>query len=271
MRAFSESAVQAHSARPVHVLAWVIVALAAVPYAVAGQCTSLTCGTAVNGSIETTSEVDCFTFTASDAEIVDISVVGEDAAGSFQPAWRLLDSSGTPVGGECGEFGHSAPNFPCGLPAASGGAYRLEVEASRPGDTGAYAVRVEPVTADRACEDVPLTCAVPVYGTLDDPLDTGLYSFSVVDGEWVEISVVSGLHGGAVIDAAWRLIDGSGAPVDGPCGAFSQSGFDYACGPLPAGGNPYRIVAGDDDGRDAGQYKVRFQPLGFDAACSRTA
>jgi pimeloyl-ACP methyl ester carboxylesterase len=255
----------------VQVLAWVFVAVAALPYGVVGQCTPLTCDTAVTASIETASEVDCFTFTASDAEVVDISVVSLAAGSPFQPAWRLLDPSGTPVGGDCGVFGRSEPNFPCGLLAASGGPYRLEVQAVQPGDTGAYAVRFEPVTADRACEDVPLTCAVPVYGTIDDPLDTDLFSFSVDDGEWVEISVVSGLHGGTVIDAAWQLVDGTGIPVGGPCGVFARLGFDYACGPLPASGNPYRIVVGDDDARDAGQYKVRFQPLSIDAACSSTA
>jgi pimeloyl-ACP methyl ester carboxylesterase len=36
-------------------------------------------------------------------------------------------------------------------------------------------------------------------------------------------------------------------------------------------GNPYRIVVGDDDARDPGQYKVRFQRLTLDAACSSTA
>ena len=271
MRTYSGSIVPDRAARQVHVLAWVIVAVTTLPCGVIGQCTPLTCDTAVNASIETTSEVDCFTFTASDAEIVDISVVSLAAGSPFQPAWRLLDGSGTPVGGDCGVFGRSEPNFPCGLLAASGGPYRLEVEANQPGDTGAYAVRFEPVTADRACEDIPLSCAVPVYGTIDDPLDTDLFSFSVDDGEWVEISVVSGLHGGAVIDAAWQLIDGRGIPVGGPCGVFAKNGFDYACGPLPASGNPYRIVVGDDDARDPGQYKVRFQPLTLDAACSSTA
>jgi pimeloyl-ACP methyl ester carboxylesterase len=267
---FIGSIMSDRAARRVHVVAWVVVAVAALPCRVIGQCTPLTCDTAVNGSIETASEVDCFTFTAGDAEIVDISVVSLAAGSSFQPEWRLLDGSGSPVGGDCGEFGRSEPNFPCALLPASGGPYRLEVEAAQPGDTGAYAVRFESVTADRACEDVPLTCAVPVYGTIDDPLDTDLFSFSVDDGEWIEISVVSGLHGGTVIDAAWRLVDASGVPVDGPCGVFSKLGIDYACGPLPATGNPYRVVVGDDDAKDAGQYKVRFQPLTSGAACSST-
>jgi hypothetical protein len=233
VRAFSGSIVAQSAARHVPVLAWVIVAITALPRGVVGQCTPLPCDTAVDASIETTSEVDCFTFTASGAEIVDVSVVGSNAASSFQPAWRLLDGAGAPVAGDCGVFGRSEPNFPCGLPADPGGPYRLEVEATRPGDTGAYAVRFEPVTAERACEDIPLPCGVPVYGTIDDPLDTDLFSFSVDDGEWVEISVVSGLHGGAVIDAAWQLIDGIGIPVTGPCGVFARNGFDFACGPLP--------------------------------------
>lgn len=271
MSAFSGSIVLDRAAPHVHAVAWFIVAVTALPHRVVGQCTPLTCDTAVNASIESASEVDCFTFTASDPEIVDISVVSLAASSPFRPSWRLLDGSGNPVAGGCGEWGPSRPNFPCGLPAIPGGPYRLEVEAAQPGDTGAYAVRFEPVTADRACEDIPLTCAVPAYGTIDDPLDTDLFSFSVDEGEWVEISVVSGLHGGTVIDAAWQLIDGFGVPVGGPCGVFAKNGFDYACGPLPASGNPYRIVVGDDDARDPGQYKVRFQRLTLDAACSSTA
>lgn len=259
------------AARHTRVVAWLILGLSTSwPFGVMGQCTPLTCDTAVNGSIDSASEVDCFTFTASGAEIVDITAIHVGDT-SLRAAWRLLDSSGNPAGGDCGQFGPSVPNYPCGLPAASGGTYRLEVKAVNPGDTGPYAVRFQTVTANRACEDIPLTCAVPVYGTIDDPLDTDLYSFSVDDGEWVEISVVSGLHGGAVIDAAWQLIDGLGIPVGGPCGLFAKNGFDYACGPLPASGNPYRIVVGDDDATDAGQYKVRFQPLTLDAACLSTA
>jgi len=220
MHAFSRSIVSDRAGRRVQVAAWVIVAVSILPNGAAGQCTPLTCDTVVNASIGAASEVDCFTFTTSDAEVVDISVVSLAAGSPFQPAWRLLDGSGTPVDGDCGEFGRSAPNFPCGLLASPGGSYRLEVKAADAGDTGAYAVRFEPVTAEGACEDIPLNCGVPVYGTIDDPLDTDLFSFRVDDGEWVEISVVSGWHGGSVIDAAWQLIDGAGIPVADPAGCF---------------------------------------------------
>ena len=270
MRALSGSIAPHQIARRVAVGAWVVVALATSSYAAFGQCIPLTCDTAVNASIDGSDEVDCFTLAAPDAEIVDVSVVSQETGGTFRPAWRLVDDTGTPVAGDCGAFGPSPPNFPCGVPGAAGGPYRLEVTAAQAGDTGAYAVRVAVATAGRACEDVPLSCAVPVYGTIDDPLDTDLFSFDAVDGGWVEISVVSGRHGGDVIDASWRLVEGTGAPVGGPCGVFSELGVDYACGPLPASGNPYRVVVGDDDARDAGQYKVRVQPLAASAACATT-
>src|SRR5215468_743394 len=227
-----------------------MVAVTALPHAVVGQCTPLTCDTAVNASIDTPSEVDCFTFDASDGQTVEITAVHVGDT-PFRAAWRLLDSSGNPVEGPCGEFGPSKPNFSCTLDGTSGGPYRLEVEAVEAGDTGAYAVRFETMTADGACEDIPLSCGVPVYGMTDDPLDTDLFSFSVEDGEWVEISAESGFHGGTVILAAWQLIDGSGKPVTGPCGEFARNGIDYACGPLPASGNPYRIVVGDVDAKYA--------------------
>jgi hypothetical protein len=55
---------------------WLILDVAALqPIAAVGQCTSLSCDTAVNASIENASEVDCFTFSAAnEGEIVDISV-----------------------------------------------------------------------------------------------------------------------------------------------------------------------------------------------------
>jgi hypothetical protein len=52
MRAFSQSIVSDRAARQAHVLAWVIVAVTALPYGVVGQSTPLTCDTAVTASIE---------------------------------------------------------------------------------------------------------------------------------------------------------------------------------------------------------------------------
>src|SRR5262245_53207954 len=117
-----------------------IVAVTALPYAVAGQCTPLTCATAVNASIDPPSEVDCFTFDSNDGETVEITAVHVGDI-SLRVAWRLVDSSGNPVPGSCGEFGPSDPNYSCTLQGTSGGPYRLEVEAVEAGDTGAYAVR----------------------------------------------------------------------------------------------------------------------------------
>jgi hypothetical protein len=260
----------AGQARP---LAWLVLGVGALwSSAVAGRCTSLSCDTAVNASIQTASEVDCFIFNATDGEIVDISVVSQATGSSFRPSWILLDGSGSPVAGPCGSFGPSAPNFPCGPLSASGSPYGIGVTATQPGDTGPYGIRVERLTAAQACEDIPLTCAVPVVEATDNPLDTDLFSFSVSDGEMVEISVMSGWHGGTVIDAAWQLIDGMGRAVDGACGQFGRWELYFVCGPLPASGNPYRIKVGDDNAQnDAGQYKVRFQPLTLAAECSTTA
>lgn len=265
--------VQERAARRGQLVAWrLILAVSALwPLGAAGQCMLLSCDTTVNASIEAASEVDCFGFNVSDGEVVDISVVSQTPGSSFQPSWLLFDRSGAPVNGPCGTFGPSEPNFVCGPLAASGSPYGLAVRAANPGDTGAYAVRFERLTAASACEDIPLTCAVPAFETTQNPLDTDLFSFNVGDGQIVEISVASGQHGGTVIEAAWRLVDGRGIPLDGPCGMFFVSEFNSFCGPLAASGNPYRIEVGDDDARDAGQYKVRLQPLTADAACSSTA
>src|SRR5262249_4444322 len=114
------------AARHTRVVAWLILVLSTSwPLEVMGQCAPLTCDTQVNGSIDSASEVDCFTFTAGGAEIVDITAVHLGDT-SLRASWRLLDGSGDPVGGGCGQFGPSAPNYPCGL--ASGGTYRLEVK-----------------------------------------------------------------------------------------------------------------------------------------------
>ena len=112
---------------------------------------------------------------------------------------------------------------------------------------------------------------MPVYGTIDDPLDTDLFSFAVDDGEmgrdfrcqW--IARRSGHRSGVAAHRRRRK------PRRGTLRHVSGSQLNYVCGPLAASGNPYRIKVGDDDTQDAGEYKMRFHRSIADAACSSTA
>jgi hypothetical protein len=117
MRAFSGSIVSGQAARHLRVAAWVAFAVTALPYAVVGQCTPLTCDTAVTASIDTDSEVDCFTFTAGDSSVAYTGTAqvrstipvtrGLHGGTVIDAAWQLIDGAGFPVEGPCGEFGQN--------------------------------------------------------------------------------------------------------------------------------------------------------------------
>jgi hypothetical protein len=75
-------------------------------------------------------------------------------------------------------------------------------------------------------------------------LETKLFSFNVGDGEHISVNVGNIPPSDERFLAAWRLLDGTGTPVDGNCGEFSPSLSNVECGPLPAAGNPYQLEIG---------------------------
>ena len=201
---------------------------------------------------------DLFRFSATDGETVSVTVVGEPPV---LAAWRLLKADGTAVPGFENLYPRGAATD-CGPLSAAGSPYRIQVADFSSEATGRYRVYMQRLTALTACEGTGLTCDAGVSDSLQSPVDTDLYSFSVTNGEVVSVTVV----GEPPVQAAWRLLKGSGAPVPG----FEYPGVRPAatiCGPLSAAGNPYRIEVADAGGDDSGRYRVYMERLTALTAC----
>ena len=155
--------------------------------------------------------------------------------------WRLLTAGGLPAA-SCGAFGIGT-QFDCGPLAASGSPYRLEVAEFGQDQTGTYSVHLYPLPAASACENVALGCDVPLGGRIDPPLNSDFYSFSVTDGDRVQITVLETAPFDPGFNAMWRLLTATGQPA-ASCSAFGI-GSQFDCGPLPASGNPYRLEVAD--------------------------
>ena len=204
---------------------------------------------------------DLFRFSATDGETVSVTVVGEPP---LQAAWRVLKADGTPVPG----FevpGVRAAATDCGPLSAAGSPYRIQVADFNSEATGRYRVYLQRVTALTACEGTSLACGTAVSDSLQSPEDTDLFSFSVANGEIVSVTVV----GEPPVQAAWRLLKGSGAPVPG-FGSFIPWPAATSCGPLSAAGSPYRIQVADAGNNDTGRYRVYLQRLTAVTACGST-
>jgi len=221
---------------------------------VAAPC-ALACDLPVTRAVKEAGSVDVSAIEAADGETISVSVVGSDTAGTFTPAWRLLDVAGNPVP-PCDAFIAHLPQTLCGPLAASGSPYQLAVGDLDAADVGTYAVGVQRVSAATACEEVSLICNVPVNAALHDPLASDLLSFSVNDGDVVAVSVVSDGPAAPRFAPAWRLLDATGAPAGGRCGEFSTALPYFRCDPLPASGNPYRLEIGDEGADAIGSYRA---------------
>ena len=174
----------------------------------------------------------------------------------IDPAWQLIDGAGNPVEGLCGMFSGSQLNYVCGPLAASGNPYRIKVGDDDTQNAGEYKIRFAPLNPDAACSSTPVACGIALTAAIADPrpdecgfaecpvLETKLFSFNVGDGEHISVNVGNIPPSDERFLAAWRLLDGTGTPVDGNCGEFSPSLSNVECGPLPAAGNPYQLEIG---------------------------
>jgi hypothetical protein len=203
---------------------------------------------------------DVAPFEVGDGEIVSVTVVSGTSQSEYTPAWQLLDGHGTPVPGY-GRFITRAPHTLCGPLAAAGNPYSLAIGDPDAEHTGKYKVALQRVTASAACENQQLQCGESLDAVLDDPLDTDLLSFSVVDGETVNVGVSAIAAADAAADAeftpGWRVLDASGRPAGGPCAHFSSAEPLVTCDPLPESGNPYRLEVGSADLETVGTYRAR--------------
>jgi hypothetical protein len=219
----------------------------------------LTCDVPVTDIIENPSDSDLFTFSVEEGEIVHIKVVETPPAGAnFSLYWRVLDKNGVPAP-DCGFFSILTEQD-CGPLPANGSPYQIEVQDGNQDATGSYSVHLQRVTAANACDhQATLTCDIPVAATIDSPLDSDLFTFSVEEGEIVHIKVVETPPAGANFSLYWRVLDKNGAPAP-DCGFFSIL-TEQDCGPLPANGSPYQIEVQDGNQDATGSYTVRINYL----------
>ncbi|MGH9833605.1 MAG: hypothetical protein ACRD9Y_11345, partial [Blastocatellia bacterium] len=215
----------------------------------------LRCGEPVNGTIASRNETDALSFSTGDGERVQITVVEAPSQGAtFQPEWRLVRNNGNPAG-SCGGFTQSSQSD-CGPLVASESPYKIEIRDSGQNATGDYRVQFYRLNAAAACDDRALACGTRSDASIDNQLDSDLFSFNAVANEPVSVTVVKAAQSGANFQTQWRLINGNGAPVSGACGAFSTSGQPTACGQLLVNGNPYRVQVQDEGNNAQGDYSV---------------
>jgi uncharacterized protein (TIGR03437 family) len=231
-------------------------------FVLTGDTNPFECDVTIRNSIDDPVERDYFVFSAVDNERVHITFANSTPAGpNFGIVWRLLKGDGTPAT-ECGDISGAARD--CGRLLASESPYRVEVSDFQSNDTGAYFIHLQRLTAATACENVPLACSVTYPGTIDSQVDTDLLSFSVADGERVNVTFANSTPAGPNFGVVWRILKGDGTPAS-PCGEISGAARD--CGPLPASGNPYRIEVSDFQFNGAGAYLIHLQRLTAGAAC----
>jgi hypothetical protein len=229
---------------------------------------ALTCDVPVVATISSPLETDVYTFAVNEGDRVQISVLERAPADpGFNAMWRLLTAGGLPAA-SCGAFGIGT-QFDCGPLPASGSPYRLEVAEFGQDQTGTYSVHLYPLPAASACENVALGCDVPLGGRIDPALDSDFYSFSVTDGDRVQITVLETAPFDPGFNAMWRLLTATGQPA-ASCGAFGI-GSQFDCGPLPASGNPYRLEVADFSRSRTGNYTVHLYTLPAATACESTS
>ena len=216
------------------------------------QIDSLVCDKPYLGRIATIGDSKLISFRVSENEIFSITIVKSSPAGTnFNPYWRILDRSGVPAS-SCGSQTINSSED-CDSLSPTGNPYRIEVTDFFNDDTGNFRILLQRLTSNVACDDVLLTCNTPFTTTIDDAVDSDLFSFCAPDNERVSISVT--LTSGTNFNPYWRLLDGTGRPAV-TCGSFTISS-PVDCGPLPASGNPYRIHVTDFFNDGTGTYVVR--------------
>lgn len=236
---------------------------------VVGTCDAeLTCDVEFAGSISVPTESDELCFCLAQGEIVHVSVVEKPGGGSsFNPQWRLIDAERNSAV-SCGTFTTSQDRN-CGPLPSAGNPYQVEIEDNARNDSGDYGAHFQRLSAGRACDQVAISCDIPIGGVIIEPLDTDLFAFDVTDNETVSISVVEQPGSGSSFNPRWRLMDAQGnAPST--CGAWS-GGLTALCGSLHAVGSPYRIEVMDDARNDVGSYRVHLQRVAATTACDSVA
>jgi len=238
-------------------------------FALACDDEELACDVPLPLSISDTADEDLAHFTVEECDMVRISVVeAVGSLGSFGPSWRLIDGGGNPDR-VCGGFATTVDRD-CGPLYRSGNPYRVEIEDGGRNEVGDCTVNLQHLTAARSCEGDTLDCGTAAQGTIDSIGDSDLFSFRVIEGEIVRLSLAEAPSQPAGFNPSWRLVDGNGFPAVS-CGTFATTVTGVDCGPLPASGNPYRVEVQDGTRNDTGTFLVRLDRLPFHRACDQVA
>jgi hypothetical protein len=115
---------------------------------------------------------------------------------------------------------------------------------------------------------MPIGCDTALTVGIETPVDTDLLSFSVPNvsgGTRVPIRATNSSGPGSGTPS-WRLLSRTGAPVPGNCALFAAT-KQRDCGPLVAGGNPYRIEVEDRPRDETATHQFYFQALTQGATC----
>jgi hypothetical protein len=215
---------------------------------------ALQCDVPISNALDDSVDNDLLSFSVSENEKFSITIVrGASAGNNFQPYWRLLDRNGNPAT-SCGTRTLSA-QVDCGPLPTAGNPYRIQVSDFGNDDQGDYRLHFQRLTAGATCEDSPLACDVPFHGSIGNPVDADLLSFSVPTNEKVTIVLNRGINHGVNFQPYWRILDRDGNPA-ASCGSRTLSA-QAECGPLPPSGNPYRLEITDSGNDDTGEYQVK--------------
>jgi hypothetical protein len=186
--------------------------------------------------------IDTLAFSVVGDEIVSFVVVKvEPSQPFFEPEWRVVNADGTPAG-SCGSW-TAARGADCGPLPQEESPYRLLVRDRGEDASGTYKVHLQRLTDSQACEGVPMNCGDFLLAPINDPTDTDLIRILFAPDDVVTLSVYNWDPPGPDFTPEWRLLQADGSPA-AFCGTWTTTST-ASCGPLPAGGNPYRIEVRD--------------------------
>lgn len=210
---------------------------------------SISCGQTVNNTTTSATQVDTYTFTASAAGMVLITI-GTAPSPGFDPVWRL----------KLGTMMIAGPDPDHQLVTlSSAGIYTIEVFDNGLNATGSYGLTIQGASASLTC-GTAMSCGQTLPGNmLAVPGDTDSFSFEVLAGQAptdVLVTIESASTGFSPIFNVYR-----------PDGTFSGvSDADHAAVVCPTSGI-YTIYVYENNFRDVGSYNLTLQGISESIAC----
>jgi len=206
------------------------------------QTANLSIGSPNSGQISIPGELQSYTFTGTEGEVVLARVA---AAQGFSPVMNVYGPEGI---GVCGgySYGTVAEAGPCILPAD--GRYSLLIGDFDDARTGTYTLHLQSLT--EPVNDVPLAFGQTTTSTLSTAGQLDTFTFIGNAEAKLRVRVVGGSQS---IDPSVRLYSPDGVSV---CSAATYSTtIETGDCLLPADGR-YTLIVNDYDGADTGSYTV---------------